>query len=127
VVAVTTIHHGSCHCQAVQFTITAPATLSAIRCNCSICHKSGFLHLIVDADDFTLLRGKELLTEYRFNTEVARHLFCSNCGIKSFYSPRSHPDGWSVNVNCLEPNTIKGINITEFNGRHWEDNIEAIR
>ena len=120
-------HYGGCHCQSVKFIVKAPANISAIRCNCSICQKSGFLHLIVTAENFNLLKGKEHLTEYRFNTEVARHLFCRKCGIKSFYSPRSHPDSWSVNVNCLEPTNIACITITEFDGRHWEDNIDDIR
>ena len=81
---------------------------------------TGFLHLIVPKDRFRLLRGAESLTEYTFNTGVAKHLFCRRCGIKSFYVPRSHPDGISVHARCLDPSTITAMHITPFDGRNWE-------
>ena len=67
-----------------------------------------------------ILQGSESLTTYTFNTGTAKHLFCSVCGIKSFYVPRSHPDGYSVNVRCLDPSTIERVEIKPFNGREWE-------
>lgn len=97
------VHQGGCHCGRVRFEVTAQADIVASECNCSICAKSGYLALIVPKDRFKLIRGEGDLTTYRFNTGVARHLFCSQCGIKSFYVPRSHPDGISVNVRCLDP------------------------
>jgi hypothetical protein len=81
---------------------------------------TGFLHLIVPADRFRLLQGEESLTAYQFNTGTARHLFCAHCGIKSFYVPRSHPDGFSVNVRCIDPGTISAVNVVRVDGRHWE-------
>jgi hypothetical protein len=119
-------HTGGCHCGRVKFEVEAPAAIEALECNCSICAKSGFLHLIVPKDKFTLIRGAEFLTAYRFNTGVAKHLFCSMCGIKSFYAPRSHPDGYSINVRCLEPATISKINITPFDGKHWEQSAAEL-
>jgi hypothetical protein len=113
-------HTGGCHCGRVKFEVEAPAVIEALECNCSICAKSGFLHLIVPRDKFTLIRGAEFLSAYTFNTGVAKHLFCNICGIKSFYVPRSHPDGYSVNVKCLEPDTISKIVIAPFDGKHWE-------
>lgn len=112
-------YDGGCHCGRVRFAVFAPREIEAIECNCSICSKSGFLHLIVPKDRFTLQRGFEFLVEYQFNTGIAKHWFCGNCGIKSFYIPRSNPDGYSVNVRCLDsiPNNIK---IIPFDGRHWE-------
>jgi hypothetical protein len=89
-------------------------------CNCSICSKAGYLHLIVPADRFTLLSGEDALTVYQFNTGTARHLFCSVCGIKSFYVPRSHPDGVSVNARCLDEGTVEATQIRQTNGREWE-------
>ena len=121
-----TTHRGSCHCGAVQFEIHAPAAIEAARCNCSICSMSGFLHLFVARKDFRLLQGEEALTTYTFNTGVARHLFCKHCGIKSFYVPRSHPNGYSVNVLCLDPGTIESVTETPFDGRNWEKNIAEL-
>lgn len=111
---------GGCHCGRVRFEVLAPAKLQVSECNCSICSKSGYLHLIVPSDRFKLLSGQEALSEYRFNTHTARHLFCSVCGIKSFYVPRSHPDGFSVNARCLDSGTIEIVSVRQFNGREWE-------
>ena len=110
---------GGCHCGAVRFTVLAGAAIEAIECNCSICSKSGFLHLIVPKNRFTLQQGAESLVEYQFNTGVAKHLFCKVCGIKSFYIPRSNPHGFSVNVRCLDV-SAKDVKIVPFDGRRWE-------
>ena len=110
---------GSCHCGAVRFEVEAPERVEASECNCSICAKSGYLHLIVPRSKFKLLKGSENLSVYTFNTGVARHSFCKTCGIKSFYIPRSNPDGYSVNVRCLDPQPI-ALTITPFDGRNWE-------
>jgi hypothetical protein len=107
-------HRGGCHCGAVAFEVDAPARLTVSDCNCSICRMSGFQHLIVPATRFRLVRGAGSLTEYRFNTGIARHLFCRHCGVKSFYVPRSNPDGYSVNVRCLDPSTIEHLDVELF-------------
>ena len=119
-------HRGGCHCGAVRFEVRAPARLTAQQCNCSVCSKSGFLHLIVPAADFTLLSGSAQLQAYTFNTGVAKHLFCSICGIKSFYVPRSHPDGYSVNLRCLDPGTLEQVTVEDFDGRNWEQHGAAL-
>ena len=103
-----------------------PATIRADDCNCSICRKSGFLHLLVSADDFRLLQGEDELSSYTFNTGIAKHYFCRHCGIKSFYIPRSHPGGVSVNVHCLDTETIESIVITPFDGQNWEQNVSKL-
>ena len=107
-------HRGTCHCGAVRIEVDAPAAIAAIECNCSICTKSGFVHLIVPAAQFRLIAGEAFLTEYTFPTGVARHLFCRVCGIKPFYVPRSHPDGIDVNVRCLETTKIATLSISKF-------------
>lgn len=112
-------HFGGCHCGRVQFEIEAPADIEALECNCSICGKSGYLHLILPKNKFRLIQGEEHLSSYSFNTGVAKHLFCRTCGIKSYYVPRSNPDGYSVNVRCLNPDTIGKITITSFDGKQW--------
>lgn len=108
------LHRGGCHCGRVRFEVDAPATIEALDCNCSICRMTGFLHLIVPAAHFRLLAGEDALAEYRFNTGVARHRFCRHCGVKPFYVPRSHPDGWSVNVRCIDAGTIGHLHISAF-------------
>jgi hypothetical protein len=94
--------------------------VSLWSCNCSICEKAGYLHLILEKRKFRLLQGSERLSSYRFNTGVAEHLFCSVCGIKPFYVPRSHPDGYSVNARCLDGGVPPGAEIRPFDGRNWE-------
>jgi len=113
------IYTGGCHCGAVEFEVEAPESIECQECNCSICAMSGFLHLIVPASKFRLLRGADHLTEYTFNTGAACHLFCRTCGIKSFYIPRSNPDGYDVNVRCLRPEPAE-ISVAGFDGRNWE-------
>jgi hypothetical protein len=113
-------HFGGCHCGAVTFEVAAPADLLAHECNCSICALTRYLHLIVPASNFTLLGGADELIEYAFNTGIARHLFCRNCGVKSFYVPRSNPDGISINVRCLNPETVATVEVRSFDGRNWE-------
>ena len=108
------VHRGGCHCGAVRFEVEAPARPTVLECNCSICRMTGFLHLIVPAARFRLLAGSEDLGEYRFNTGAARHLFCRRCGVKSFYVPRSHPDGYDVNLRCLDAATLAGWDIETF-------------
>jgi hypothetical protein len=110
-------HRGGCHCGTVTFEVDAPARIAALECNCSMCRMTGYLHLIVTQEQFRLLTGNEHLAEYRFNTATARHFFCRVCGVKSFYVPRSHPDGFSVNVRCLNPETVSGVDVTLFDDR----------
>ena len=110
---------GGCHCGAVRFSATMPdPPVPALACNCSICSMTGFLHVMVPHDRFQLLTGRDFLTSYRFGSGAADHLFCSNCGVKSFYQPRSHPDAWSVNVNCLDD--APELSVQQFDGRNWE-------
>lgn len=119
-------YEGSCHCGAVRFAVTVE-THEALDCNCSICRKKGFLHLIVPREAFELLAGEEHLVDYRFGTGVARHRFCGRCGIHPFYTPRSHPDGVDVNVRCLDPNLISRFAVVPFDGERWEENVASIR
>jgi len=104
----------------VRFEVRAPARLVVADCNCSICRKSGYLHLIVEAPQFTLRQGRDALLTYTFNTGTAKHLFCGICGIKSFYVPRSHPHGFSVNARCIDSATIESMSVVPFDGVHWE-------
>ncbi len=111
---------GGCHCGRVRFEVEAPAQIEVAQCNCSICAKVGYLHLIVPADRFRLLAGRDDLTTYTFNTGIAQHYFCKHCGVKSFYIPRSHPDGVSVNARCLQDVDVESITVFPFDGRNWD-------
>ena len=113
---------GGCHCGRVKYEIKIPEKILVNRCSCSICQKSGYLHLIVSENRFKLICGEEDLLEYRFHTGVARHLFCRVCGIKSFYVPRSHPESFSVNLNCIDLPDEIDVTIKEFDGRNWSKN-----
>lgn len=119
------IHQGSCHCGAVQFEVEAPDAIEVEDCNCSICRMTGFLHLIVPQRNFRLLSGHEKLITYTFNTGVAEHKFCGICGIKSFYIPRSNPDGVDVNLRCLKTQP-KEVKIVKFDGENWEAHATAL-
>jgi hypothetical protein len=113
---------GGCHCGAVRFAVEVGAEPEVWHCNCSICGMTGFQHLIVARSSFRLLSGADRLTSYRFNTGLAQHLFCSGCGIKSFYVPRSHPQGYSVNARCLDGQPLASVKPREFDGQDWENN-----
>ncbi|WGV26447.1 GFA family protein [Halotia branconii] len=118
-------YEGGCHCGAVRFRVTTEDH-KADDCNCSICRKKGFLHLIVPRSQFTLLKGQDELTTYRFNTGIAQHKFCRTCGMHPFYIPRSHPDGIDVNVRCLDGDVIDNFQIIPFDGQNWETNVHTL-
>ena len=121
-------HRGSCHCGRVVFEVEAElADERILSCNCSICRRKGYLHLIVEPERFTLVEGEEALREYRFNTRQAVHRFCDRCGIHPFYTPRSHPDKVSVNVRCLEGVDPAEVDAEAFDGANWEENVEDIQ
>jgi hypothetical protein len=113
---------GGCHCGRVRFRVTADLS-RVTECNCSICTKKGFLHLIVLPEQFELLSGADALTTYKFNTGTAKHTFCSTCGIHPFYVPRSDPDKIDVNVRCLDDIDIAAIEPHTFDGQHWEQSM----
>jgi hypothetical protein len=117
---------GGCHCGGVRFEVALPERVEAQTCNCSMCAKTGFVHVIVPESRFRLLKGAGRLSEYSFNTRVAKHLFCAECGVKSFYRPRSNPDGWSVNARCLDAVDGLEIVIEAFDGQNWEANAHAL-
>ena len=121
------VHKGGCHCGQVQFEVEAPADLELHDCNCSICNMTGYQHLIVAKSAFTLISGEAQLGCYTFNTGEARHYFCTHCGIKSFYVPRSNPDGYSVNARCLDPSTVRSTTLARFDGQNWEANAGSLK
>jgi len=120
-------HLGGCHCKQIQFEVLGEENIQILNCTCSICSIVNYKHYIVDKSKFKLIKGKDLLSNYTFNTKTAKHIFCKICGIKSFYIPRSHPDSISVNLNCIYSNTVKKIKIIKFDGKNWKKNINKIK
>ena len=110
---------GGCHCGRVRFRVTADLD-RVTECNCSICTKKGFLHLIVPSEQFELVSGKDHLSTYAFNTRTAKHTFCKTCGVHPFYVPRSDPDKIDVNARCLDGFDALAITPKRFDGRNWE-------
>lgn len=111
---------GGCHCGAVRFEADVAPWPELLECNCSICAKTGFLHLIVPHSDFRLLSGTDDLSRYQFGSKQADHLICAHCGVKSYYQPRSHPDSWSINYNCLDAGHDLKPRTRQFDGQNWE-------
>ena len=118
---------GSCHCEAIMFEFYSKKVVELIKCNCSICYHNSYLHLIIPHKQFKLLKGKTKIKTYQFNKKLAEHYFCIDCGIKSFYQPRSHKNSYSINYNSIKkpaPNIDKIIN---FNGKNFEASLDLIK
>ncbi|TNV84509.1 hypothetical protein FGO68_gene10570 [Halteria grandinella] len=119
---------GGCHCQSVRFSLTTPSSISVYKCNCSICAMKQNHHFMIQKDQLTFTAGDlSSLTEYTFNTGVAKHLFCTKCGVCPFYSPRSNPDCWAVTVYCVDSwkSAFEKIEWVEFDGENWEKQYEV--
>lgn len=117
---------GSCHCGKVKYQAEVPEKVEVHACNCSICQMVGFQHLIVPSRDFELLSDPADITTYTFNSGVAKHTFCRHCGVKPFYTPRSNPDGVSLNFRCLDEKLFAEVKIEPFDGQHWEENAASL-
>ena len=126
---------GGCHCQSIRFRITVQSDqLSILDCNCTICTKKGYLHLIVPQGHFQLLRPAQFsdaaIGTYTFGTHTAKHHFCTVCGITPYYRARSHPDDYDVNVRCLDDYyaVVDKMTVTPFDGReNWEKAASTLR
>uniref|UniRef100_A0A7M5WM68 CENP-V/GFA domain-containing protein n=1 Tax=Clytia hemisphaerica TaxID=252671 RepID=A0A7M5WM68_9CNID len=117
------LHKGSCHCGKIRFEVEAPEKITCVTCNCSICNKRQNHHFIVPRSKFRLLEGADFITTYTFNTHMAKHTFCKVCGVQSFYTPRSNPDGVGVMPHCIDGDTLKEVKVIDFDGSNWEQSI----
>ena len=114
------VRNGACHCGTVKFTADIAEPPRGARCDCSICSTKGAVTVGTPLEGLQILAGEDALTLYQFNTGVAKHTFCSVCGVKAFYRPRSNPDGWSVNARCLDDPGALDIEVSDFDGKNWE-------
>jgi hypothetical protein len=119
-------YRGGCHCGQIAFEVAGPIE-QAEECNCSICTKKGYLHWIVSRERFHLLTPAAQLATYTFNTGVAKHHFCPECGVAAFYIPRSDPDKIDVNLRCVENVDLETLKKSRFDGRNWEAAIKEHR
>lgn len=120
-------HTGACHCGAVRFEFSAEENLRVLNCNCSVCRRTKFEHVIVPKDHFELLTELDVMAEYQFGTKTAKHTFCKVCGVKPFYSPRSHPEAFSVNLRCVDQSTVSSTSVEDFDGQNWEQARERLQ
>jgi hypothetical protein len=121
-------YHGSCHCGAVRF--EADTVIDRVTvCNCSICTKKGVVHHRVPPERFRLLSGQDVLGLYQFGTRVAKHYFCTACGIHVFTRPRSAPELYTINVRVLDDFDLAAAHVdtTHFNGRHFEQAVQQLK
>lgn len=116
---------GGCHCGRVRFRYEGPPIEEGILCNCSVCSMKGFVHLIVPRERFKLISGAEELLSYRFGTGVAEHMFCQNCGIHPFYTPRSDPEKIDINLRCVDGLELGALTLKSFDGQNWEEAIDS--
>jgi len=118
-----TTYRGSCHCGRIR--LEADGELEAVSiCNCSICHRTGYLHWTVPPDAFRLVAGEGEYATYEFGSRVAKHYFCRTCGISPFRVARSEPDRIDVNVRCLEGVDVETLSVSRFDGQNWEQEME---
>jgi len=117
---------GGCHCGRLRFEVDG-APDQVIECNCSVCTRKGYLHWIVPRERFRLVSGADDLATYRVGSGVAQHHFCRECGVASFYVPRSHPDGIDVDVRCLDDVDVRTLPRRPFDGRNRESAVTDLR
>ena len=92
-----------CHCGLVEANINLPDKIEKVlKCNCSICKRKGAVMAMVKNENFNIIKGQDKLKIYKFHTKVAKHYFCSNCGIYTHHNPRSNPAMTGFNLGCLD-------------------------
>ena len=93
----------TCHCGKVEAAINIPDKFEKfLRCNCSICKRKGAIMSMVKNEDFKITKGEDQLKLYQFHSKVAKHYFCTNCGIYTHHNPRSNPAMTGFNVGCVD-------------------------
>jgi hypothetical protein len=106
-----------CHCGAIEVEINISEKIDKyLRCNCSICKRKGAIMSMVKNEDFKIIKGEDKLKIYQFHTKVAKHYFCSNCGIYTHHNPRSNPAMTGFNVGCVDdvdPFKLENISLND--------------
>jgi hypothetical protein len=110
----------TCHCGDVEAEINVPNNLkNVLKCNCSICKRKGAIMSMVKNEDFKIIKGQDKLKLYQFHSKIAKHYFCTNCGIYTHHNPRSNPTMTGFNVGCLDNiDTFKLENVSVNDGQN---------
>ena len=90
----------NCHCGLIQAEINIKKIDKILRCNCSICKRKGSIMSMVKNEDFQIIKGQKDLKLYQFHSKIAKHYFCSKCGIYTHHNPRSNPAMTGFNLGC---------------------------
>ena len=111
---------GQCHCGGVKFRVRLLDGLRRVaRCNCSMCRMKGAVMAFASMGSIEVIEGEALLATYQFHTKVAKHHFCSRCGIHLFHQRRFDPSLYGVNVAVLEGvSPFDFEEVAVFNGAH---------
>ena len=101
---------GTCHCKAVEFEVDLINGFENVRrCNCSICSRKGAIMAGVPLERLRVTRGADKLSLYQWNARIAKHYFCSICGIYTHHQRRSVPTEYGFNLACIEGIDLSAI------------------
>ncbi len=111
---------GSCHCQNIQFSFSAAPIQGGVRCTCSLCERKGVMMsaVVLTPEELTYSVGEAPLSCYQFGSKVAKHYFCSRCGIYPFHEMRSQPGKMRVNLGCVDGIDVSKLSFDVFDGRN---------
>jgi hypothetical protein len=111
-------YSGGCQCGKVRYEVNLDLDKGVIACNCSMCGRAGTLLTFVPASEFKLKSGQDSLKDYQFNKKHIHHLFCTECGIKSFArGERAGKPMIAVNTRCLDGVEATALKITHYDGK----------
>lgn len=109
-------YHGSCHCGAVGFTVEG-AIPEAYTCDCSLCSKKNALMANIHESRLQVIQGEERLGLYQWNARIAKHYFCTSCGVYTFHRKRAMPDHYGINLKCLDDFDWKSVPVRAAEGQ----------
>ena len=97
-------YKGSCHCGGISFTFAGPEISRGLRCNCSICRRKGAImtDFTVAPEEIKIETQDAFLETYQFGNRVAKHHFCSKCGIYTFHQAFRKPGHYRINIGCID-------------------------
>ena len=112
----------TCHCGLIEIQVDLKKNIDELmKCNCSMCKRKGTMYTIVKKDDLKIIRGKTKIKTYQFNTKVAKHHFCSECGTHTHNLRRSDPNTYGINMGCIDeirPNELFKFKIHVRDGQN---------
>ena len=105
-----------CHCGEVEAEINISSDIEKfLRCNCSICKRKGAIMSMIKNEDFKIIKGEDKLTLYQFHSKIAKHYFCSICGIYTHHNPRVNPAMTGFNIGCIDKFDSKKLDKVPIN------------